>query len=212
MKAAQMSKDSLPICTYICAILNVVDSSPSDDICFPDCGQPLPGDGGCHGGAQLQAPGQRHLQVQVQELRGRCGGARGGRGRGQPRAHSLQSSLRLLHRGQGLLQLPGVGRDLGPGAALAAPAPRQACHGVRDLICIPLNIIIYRDACVSQKDKGLSCQRVSNSSSQPSSHSSSKIVNVVLYDDNKFSRTFEHIIRYLGNDNDNVLRSFKGLD
>ena len=30
-----------------------------------------------------------------------------------------------------------------------------------------LNIIIYRDACVSQKDKGSSCQRVSNSSSQP---------------------------------------------
>ena len=40
-------------------------------LCFPDCGQPLPGDGGGHGGAQLQAPGQKHLPVQVQELRGR---------------------------------------------------------------------------------------------------------------------------------------------
>ena len=78
-------------------------------ICAPDCGQSLPGDGGGHGGAQLQAQGQKLRQVQDQELRGRDGGAGGGRGGTQPRAHSLQSGLSLLHRGQGLLQLPGVG-------------------------------------------------------------------------------------------------------
>ena len=118
----------------------------SDFICFnlikpiltiltyiEDCGQSVPGDGGGHGGTQLQAAGQRHLQVQDQEIRGRGGGARGWGG-GRPRAHSLQSGLRLLHGGQGLLQLPGVGWDLGPGDHSAAQAPRQACPGVRDPI------------------------------------------------------------------------------
>ena len=63
-----------------------------------------------------------------------------------------------------------------------------------------INIIIYRDACVSQKDKNLSCERVSNSSSHSSSRSSSKIVNVVLYDYNKFSTTFVDVIKSLGDD------------
>ena len=66
----------LPICSNI--LLHLHRTQDSSSTYIPDCGQSLPGDGGGHGGAQLQAAGQRHLQVQDQELRGRDGGSRGG--------------------------------------------------------------------------------------------------------------------------------------
>ena len=72
---------------------------------------------------------------------------------------SLQGGFGLLHRGEGLVQLPGGGGHLEPGhPGHPAPAPSQTCAGVRlregDLSTIPTsNIIIYRDAYVSKKDK-----------------------------------------------------------
>ena len=118
---------------------------------------------------------------------------------------SLQGGFGLLHRGEGLVQLPGGGGHLEPGhPGHPAPAPSQTCAGVRlregreiwapfqhptlSFTVMPMSV---------RKIRAPSCERVSNSSSHPSSWSSSKIVSVLLLMTINFKKHFSEFRFYI---------------